>query len=311
MRAVMTNPEATPRLLLREVPEPVPGSNEALVKVQAFSLNAGETRMALEATKNYAPGWDFAGVVEVAAADGSSPGAGVRVVGFVPQGAWSEKTVVRGGQVVEIPSNVSFAEAAALPVAGVTAMLCFEKAGALLGRRVLITGAAGGVGRFACQLAAIGGAHLFAVSRRPTLVDQLRGDNVACAGIFTTMAGAKAAGFYDVILDSVGGETLGLALTALAPGGICVNCGNSTRRPTSFDALEFYRVVGGGRLHSVWLGSEPPENCRIALTRLAKLVAEGRLHMPIGKIAPWTEVDAAAACLVGQEVDGKIIMTIT
>jgi len=306
----MTNPDATPRLVLRETPRPSPAPNEALVSVKAFSLNAGETRTAREATKSYVPGWDFAGVVEAAALDGSSPPAGARVFGFVAQGAWSEYVAVRAGQAMEIPPNVTLAQAAALPVAGVTAMLCLEKAGALLGRRVLITGAAGGVGRFACQLAAFGGAKVFAVSRRDSLRDQLKEDGVEPSGVFPTMAKARAAGCYDVIFDSVGGETLGLALMALARGGICVNCGNSTRQPTSFDALEFYRVVGGGRLQSVWLGTEPPESCGAALARLANLVAEGRLRVPIGAVMPWADVDAAAARLVGQTVDGKIIMEV-
>lgn len=310
MRAIMTNPDASPRLVMREASRPNAAPNEALIRVEAFSLNAGETRIALEATKSYVPGWDFAGVVETAAADGSSPAVGVRVFGFVAQGAWAQYVVVRAGQIVEIPANVTFAQAAAIPVAGVTAMLCLEKAGVLLGRRVLITGAAGGVGRFACQLAAIAGAKVFAVSRRAGLVDQLKQDGVNPIGVFSTMDDAKAAGSYDAILDSVGGNTLSVALTALARGGICVNCGNSARQPTSFDALEFYRVVGGGRLQSVWLGTEPPENCQAALARLASLVAEGRLRVPIAAVMSWADVDAAAARLVDQTIDGKIVMEI-
>jgi NADPH:quinone reductase-like Zn-dependent oxidoreductase len=175
---------------------------------------------------------------------------------------------------------------------------------------VLITGAAGGVGRFACQLAAISGATVFAVSRRDSLRDQLKEDGVVPTGIFPTMAEAKAAGSYDVIFDSVGGNTLSIALMALAPTGVCVNCGNSTREETRFDALEFYRVVGGGRLQSVWLGTEPPEACKAALKRLAQLVAEKRLRVPIAAVLPWTEVNTAATRLIGQMVDGKIVMEI-
>lgn len=310
MRAVMTNPNGTPRLALGEAPRPSPATNEALVKVEAFSLNAGETRTALEATTCYIPGWDFAGTVEVSAADGSSPPAGGKVFGFVAQGSWSEFIAVRTTQMVAIPSGMTAAQAAALPVAGVTAMLCLEKAGALLGRRVLITGAAGGVGRFACQLAALSAANVFAVSRRDSLRGQLEDDGIVPGGVFSTMAEAKAAGSYDVILDSVGGDTLSLALRALSRGGICINCGNSSREQTSFDALEFYRITGGGRLHSVWLGTEPPEACMVALTRLAHMVAEKRLRVPIAAVLPWTTVDVAAARLVGQTADGKIVMEV-
>jgi NADPH:quinone reductase len=113
-----------------------------------------------------------------------------------------------------------------------------------------------------------------------------------------------------VIFDSVGGRTLGNALMALAPKGICINCGNSERSATSFDALEFYRVVGGARFQSVWLGTEPPEACGAALVRLAQLVGENRLRVPLSAVMPWSEIDVAAARLVGQSVDGKIVLEI-
>ena len=77
---------------------------------------------------------------------------------------------------------MTYTAAAALPVAGVTAMVCLEQAGSLVGRRVLITGAAGGVGRFACQLAGIAGAKVFAVSRRQGLPRQLREDGIEPSG---------------------------------------------------------------------------------------------------------------------------------
>jgi NADPH:quinone reductase-like Zn-dependent oxidoreductase len=304
----MTHPNANPRLALHEAPLPSPAPNEALVKVEAFSLNAGETRTALEATNRYVPGWDFAGVVEAAANDGSSPRVGSKVFGFIPQGAWAEYIVARGGLMAEIPAGVTVAQAASLPVAGVTALLCLEKAGFLLGRRVLITGAAGGVGRFACQLAALSGARVFAISRRPTLRAQLQEDGVNPAGVFSDMAEAKAADDYHMILDSVGGDTLSLALTALVRGGICVNCGNSARQPTSFDARELYNT--SAQLRNVWLGAQLVENCTTALERLARLVGEGRLRTPIDAVLPWSEVDEAAARLARQTVDGKIVLEV-
>jgi NADPH2:quinone reductase len=308
MRAVMTNPHATPRLAIGETAPPIQTPDQALVRVEAFSLNAGETRTAMGASTCYVPGWDFAGVIENAAPDGSSSKVGTKVFGFVHQGAWAEYVVVHAGQVAEIPPDVTIIQAAALSVAGVTALLCLEKAGALIGRRVLITGAAGGVGRFACGLAAISGAKVYGLSRRGGLQEQLEGDGVELAGIFADMAEAKGAGPFDVILDSIGGDTLSLALTALVCGGICINCGNSARQPTSFDAIELYR--SGARLHSVWLGTERPQDCRAALVRVANLVAEGRLRTPIDTVLPWTEVDQAAARLVDRSVDGKIVLEV-
>ncbi|WP_394834997.1 zinc-binding dehydrogenase [Pendulispora rubella] len=311
MRAIVTDPTSTPRLALREAPVPTAAPNEALVKVNAISLNAGETRTALEATTRYVPGWDFAGVVEKAATDGSSPVAGTRVFGVVPQGSWAERVAVRAGLIAEIPPGITDAQAASIPVAGATALLCLERAGALLGRRVLITGAAGGVGRFACQLARLAGAHVFAVSRRAELSQQLSADGVSPATVFRTMADAKAAGSYDVIVDSVGGETLALALTALSIDGICVACGNSSGALTSFDVRDLYRRAAPPRLHVLWLGTALTANCTPILARLAALVAHGQLKTPIDAELPWTEVATAAERLVAQNVHGKIVLNVS
>jgi len=308
MQAVITNPNATPGLVMRKVPMPIPAPNQALIKVAAFSLNQGETRTALAATTSYAPGWDFAGIVEKAAGDGSSPIAGAQVFGLVAQGAWAEYVIAPGAQMAEIPEGITYTQAASLPVAGATALTCLEVAGTLLDRRVLITGAAGGVGRLACQLAALAGAKVFAVSRRPDLLQRLQADGVEPAGVFTTLADAKTAGEYDVILDSVGGDTLATALTALARDGVCVNCGNSTRQPTTFN------IGSSGwpfhRKRCIWIGRDPGSDYTPILTRLIGLVKQGRLHTSIDLELPWTKVAEAAERLTQQRVNGKIVLKV-
>lgn len=110
-----------------------------------FLLNIGETRTALTAETAYVPGWDFAGVVERQAADGSSPRVGTRVFDLVPQGACAD--YVCAGVLAEMPAGVGDGQASALAVAGATALICLELAGPLFGRHVLVTDAAGGVGR--------------------------------------------------------------------------------------------------------------------------------------------------------------------
>jgi NADPH2:quinone reductase len=311
MQAVVTDPSTSPRLRLSDAPPPEPAVDQALIRVEAFSLNAGETRTALEATSSYVPGWDFAGVVDEAAADGSTSAKGTRVFGFVPQGSWAEYLVADSRMITEIPDGVSSAQAAALPVAAVTALASLEAAGTLLRRTVLVTGAAGGVGRFACQLATLAGADVVAVSRRPALPEQLRADGIASPTVFPTAAEAAAAGRYDVVLDGVGGDTLAQALTALAPGGVCISFGNGSRQPTSFDAIDFYHTTGA-RLQGFWLGQfiAAGTDCRPMLAWLAELVRQGRLHAPIHAVLPWTEVAAAADRLTGHEVDGKIVLTV-
>jgi NADPH2:quinone reductase len=292
MRAVVTAPENTERLVLRNVPIPIPAPNQALIMVSAFSLNQGETRTALDATDNYTPGWDFAGIVEQAAADGSTPKEGTRVFGYIARGSWVEYLVASGGLMAEIPEDISYADAATIPIAGLTAMGCLDASGVLFDRSILITGASGGVGRFACQLAALAGAKVFAVSRRPELSQQLQHDGVKTAGIFTSVAEAKLAGTYDLIWDSVGGESLATALTTLSKNGICVNYGNSSRQPTTFDVR-----TPGWPFHDIqciWVGREPIHNSTPILNRLAELVKQGRLHTPVDTLLPWTSVAEAA-----------------
>jgi len=309
MRAVVTNPADPTRLLLDEVPRPEPAPGEALIRVSAFSLNAGETRTAHEATERYVPGWDFAGVVERAAP--GTPPEGARVYGAVPQGAWAEYVAAGPKLLAAVPDEVTMAQAAALPVAALTALLSLEQAGPLLGRRVLVTGASGGVGRYACRLAQLGGAEVTAISRRPSLPKLLEQDGLTDAAIFPTIAAAKDAGPYDVILDGVGGDSLGTALTALAPGGLCVTYGNGSHKPAAFEPRDFFHTPGA-RLQGLWLGNLMLQDvgCEPELRRLADFVRRGLLHPPIDAVRPWTEVADAAARLAGQGVDGKIVLEI-
>lgn len=158
IRAIVTDPLNTDVLTIQEVDAPKAQPWEAIVQVQAVSLNRGEVKEALEKKTGFRPGWDFSGTVIAQAANGAGPQAGSRVVGLLPMGAWSEQIAAPVSMLAEIPNRVSFAEAATLPVAGLTALYSLRKAGMLLGKRILITGSTGGVGHFAHQLAAQSGA---------------------------------------------------------------------------------------------------------------------------------------------------------
>lgn len=306
MEAIFTTPDIAPGLSFRHTAIPVPAPHQALIKVKAFTLNQGETRTALAATTRYTPGWDFAGVVVKAAGDGSTPKEGARVFGYIPEGSWAEYLVAPGGLMAEIPETLTIVQAASLPIAGLTALDCLQASGDIRGKRVLITGAAGGVGRFACQLAAIAGASVSAVSRRVELSHQLEKDGITTATVFKDMATARAAGSYDVIWDSVGGETLATALTALVRDGLCVNFGNSARETTGIHVRSAEWPLH--RIRCIWLGREPLYPSTALLERLANMVATGQLRTPIDSELPWKDISKAVDKLMQQRVDGKIVL---
>ena len=170
MKSVVASPGAVGSLAIGEAPEPDPEPNEALIRVTCFSLNRGELRRAEQAAAGTQIGWDTVGVIDRPARDGSGPGAGTRVVGLsLKMQGWAERAAIPTAALAQIPDAVNDADAATLPVAGLTALYGLERCERLLGGRVLITGATGGVGYFACQLAKAMGAHVSALVRHGEL----------------------------------------------------------------------------------------------------------------------------------------------
>jgi NADPH:quinone reductase-like Zn-dependent oxidoreductase len=307
-RAVVVDPEAPGRLVIKPVPDPTPDRDEAIVRVRAISLNRGEVRRAGMAAAGWRPGWDLAGEVERGAADGSGPRAGTRVVGMVNEGAWAERVAVPTPALAELPEKVTFSQAATFPVAGLTALYALDRGGPLLDRRVLVTGATGGVGDFAVQLARLAGAHVTASARRaeqaPALC-QLGAHEV------TIGDDIPPSPKYDLVIESVGGRTLGTALAALARGGVCVTLGVSASAEVTFDARAFF-AAGRTQLYGFYvfaeLGHEP---AAVGLRRLADLVAAGQLAPHISVERPWTEIAQVAADLIARKYPGKAVLTVS
>jgi NADPH:quinone reductase-like Zn-dependent oxidoreductase len=306
-RAVVVDPAAPGRLVLRPVPDPIPDRGEAVVRVRAISLNRGEVRRSTMAAAGWRPGWDLAGHVERAAADGSGPQVGARVVGILPEGAWAERVAVPTHALAELPEKVTFSQAATFPVAGLTALHALGKNGPLLARRVLVTGATGGVGDFAVQLARLGGAHVTALARRADQVPALRQ-----LGAHEVTVGDEipASPKHDLIVESVGGRTLGTALAALQRGGVCVTLGVSASSDVTFDARNFF-IAGRAVLYGLYLFTElGHEPASIGLRRLADLVAAGQLAPHISVERPWTEIAQVAADLIARKYPGKAVLTL-
>jgi NADPH2:quinone reductase len=311
MRAVVVDPEAVGRLSVAEVEEPEPAPSEVLVRVTAVSLNRGEVRRAESSESGFRPGWDLAGTVERAAADGSGPQEGSRVVGFLPSGAWAELACVPTDAVALLPDGVSFEEASTLPVAGLTALYALEEGGNLLGRSVLVTGASGGAGQFGLQLARAAGARVVGLVRREEhagLVEEAGAHEVV---VDESGAAAGERGPYHLVIESVGGEVLGNALAMLAPGGTCVSFGTSGSAEVEFDARTLY-LTGGARLYGFILFHEVlARPATGGLDRLARMVADGRLRPRIEVEAPWTEVGDVARRLIERGYTGKAVLHVS
>jgi len=303
MRALVADDSGPDGIAFRDAPEPAPVAGEVVVEVRAFSINRGELRLLRTAADGWRPGWDFSGILQSDVEQG--PRAGARVVGIRRGATWAERVAVPEAWVAELPEGVSFAQGAALPTAGLAALRMLRLGPAILGRRVLVTGATGGVGRFAIQLAHLGGAHVTALvsgeSTRSEGLHRLGADDVVSEI-------GQLRGRFDLILESVGGATLGRLITMVEPSGTLIMFGNSSDEPTTFNVRDVYND-GLVRLQGfeLFYGGEPFGR---DLGYLASLVAAGKLDPQLAGELPWEDVTEAMGRLRNREVAGKFALTL-
>ncbi|GAA1535370.1 zinc-binding dehydrogenase [Kribbella lupini] len=310
MRALVFDPPHGLRMTKVAVPDP--GPTEALVAVRYSSLNWVEVaRTELVHQAGDVVGRDSAGTVVRAAADGSGPAVGSRVVGFRAPGAWADYHAVGTEDLAVVPDTVDLAAAAALPGAAVSALQAVRRlsthldSGAhgqpLAGHRVLVTGASGGVGRAATQLAALAGAEVVAAVGTPE-----RGTGLSALGaaeVVTDLAGVRP---VDGVLDIVGGRTLTTAYELLKRGGLALSIGSTGGATTTFD-FEAARLRGGQRAVEAFSVSTPfgPD-----LDHLLGLLVAGQFEPQIGWQGSWHQVDEARTALLTRKLRGKAVLAI-
>lgn len=273
-----------------DVPDPVVHFNEALVEVHTSTIARGEIRYIPHFEKGRIPGLDLAGVVVRQAADGSGPPAGARVITMTGYsgGGWGRLAAVPAAKLGRIPDGLDWASAAALPNSGLTALYAVRHGGFLLGRKVLVTGATGAVGRIAAQLARLSGADVTGTVSRIERAGSLQALNLAAVAVADDTSGP-----FDLVVETLGGGSLSHAMRIAAPGGVVVTVGGGA----GFDTPEDPAVVPLGWFHSNPGARLETENVGIRVIRsdgvardlemLAAFAAGGRLDLDIGQELPW------------------------
>jgi NADPH:quinone reductase-like Zn-dependent oxidoreductase len=314
------NPEGI--FWLADIPRPTPGAGQVLVRVQATSIDRGTWHVmaglpyliraagfGLRRPKYANPGRSLAGTVEAAGADviGFRPGDRVYGIGIA---TFAGHALAPAEKLAPMPARLTFNEAAAVPVSGLTALQGLrDRGGVKPGQTVLILGASGGVGSFAVQIAKAFGAEVTGVcsTSKMEMVRSLGADRV----LDYTVDDLDAAKRYDLILDIGGHRSLRTLRRALAPGGTLVIVGSETggRWLGGFDRSIRAMLLNpfvGQRLAPLTVSENATD-----LSVLAELIDAGQLAPVVDHTYPLEDVGAAIRRLLEGKASGKLVLSIS
>jgi NADPH:quinone reductase-like Zn-dependent oxidoreductase len=286
MRAIAYDAYGGPDVLtLRRMPAPRPAAGEVLVEVRAASMNPVDWKVRSGVLQKFFPvtfpavtGRDGAGDVVATGSEGDASLVGKRVCFMAPRGVgtWSQKVALPAAQAVPIPATLSYEDAAALPLAGVSAWIGLVKTASVkAGMRVLIHAAAGGVGSMALQIARLRGATVVATCSQRN-VDFVRALGAQEVIAYDTTAFEQHARDIDVVFDVIGGDVHARSYAVLKRGGMIV----------ALAAAPFEDQSGryGVRLATPQVLSDPA-----ALTEIVGLVAAGKLKPCVEQVLPLSD----------------------
>jgi NADPH:quinone reductase-like Zn-dependent oxidoreductase len=293
-------------LELTDQPDPHIGPDTLLVRVKAASVNPvdwkvreGRLEGLLDTVFPAVPGWDVAGVVEQVGLDTPEFQVGDEVYGYV------RKDTVQGGTFAELvaapvrtlarkPASLSFEEAAAVPLAGLTAYQAIQRAGVAEGQTVLVHAAAGGVGAFAVQLLKAQGAHVVGTASEANheFLRELGAEPVTYGDGLADRVRAVAPDGVDVVLDFVGGGTVAASAELLADGGTIASVADPTAR-----------TEHGG--HYVWVRPSVA-----GLDALTALFDAGKLTVEIAQVFDLADAAAAHRASETGHTRGKVVVRV-
>jgi NADPH:quinone reductase-like Zn-dependent oxidoreductase len=297
MRAVLLRETGGPDVLrIEDVPTPQPSEGQALIRVRAASVNPIDWKYRSGRSPKQLPavlGNDISGTVERSLAGGLADGDDV--FGFAPTGGYAEYAVSPMQVLARKPDGVSHAQAAALPVAGLTAwQALFDHGHLQRGQTLLVAGAAGGVGHLAVQLGKHAGARVIGTgsARNREFVLGLGADEYVD---YASQDVAEVVSDVDVAFDTVGGETTKTLVPTVREGGVVVVIAGP---PPEAEAAE-----RGARAEV--FGASPNSE---QMSKLAELVAAGTVHVEIEATFPLEDVARAHELSEGGHVRGKLIL---
>jgi NADPH:quinone reductase-like Zn-dependent oxidoreductase len=299
MRAVLMRETGGPEVLrLEELEGPEPGEGEVLIRVRAASINPIDWKIRRGASPKDLPavlGNDVSGTVELSRAEGYVEGEDV--FGLAPSGGYAEFATAPAPVIAKKPAGVSHEQAAAIPVAGLTAwQALFDRAGLQRGQRALIAGAAGGVGHFAVQFAGHAGAHAIGTGSTHSR-DFVLGLGAERFVDYTQEDVSESVSGVDVAFDTVGGETTQTLLATLREDGMLVTIASA---PPEQEAAE-----RGVRAELLVMSPSSEQ-----LARIAELVGAGEVRVEIAQTFPLAEVQQAHALSESGHTRGKLILVL-